>query len=806
MLNRHLIPETRPVALAENMVFFKNYRITVLQESLFRIEQNDNLTFCDEATQSIWFRDFPQTMYRIETIEDKLCILTEKATVVVDDDLKKSYCKLASEEKISLFNKGNLQGTCETLDGCSGNMRISYDENGKEHIIPLVLEEGVISREGVALLDDSDSLILQRNGMIKVREEQERDIYVFAFGHDYRNAVKALYALAGQVPLLPRYALGNWWSRYKAYTQKEYLHLMDSFEKSRIPFTVATIDMDWHWSDTLDEKFAITQSGKNDLWHGGTHGWTGYSWNRELFPDYREFLDKLQQKNLAVTLNLHPAMGVRYFEDCYKEMANAVGIDPQTEQCVAFDMTDEKFINAYFEILHRPYEKDGVSFWWIDWQQGNESKIRGLKPLWALNHYHFLDNALYHTPLILSRYCGIGSHRYPIGFSGDTYVTWETLQYMPYFTATAANIGYGWWSHDIGGHMLGSKDDELYIRFIQFGVFSPINRLHSSCCETFSKEPGYFRNGVGKIAEEYLRFRHRLIPFLYTASYVNREEGRVLIEPMYYEYPEDKEAYQCQGQYLFGKQLLVAPIVSKSIEYGISKTRVWLPKGRWTDIFTGFSYEGGKTVEMYRYLEEIPVLASQGTILVLDGGTYTNRVDNPETLEVWLFNGNGEYTLYEEYGDAPVKTVFVLQEDGHEQRLKFSAYERKRTYNIKRNFIFTFKNITFGEVEVLKNGKKIVCEVDDSGQLSVIIQGFSYDDEYEIVIHYYRKEEERYRNILAREIACVQWTNEEKEKLYDNIAKNPTQSSEYIENSGLPEIYKKRLLEIEMLGEAQRRS
>lgn len=268
--------------------------------------------------------------------------------------------------------------------------------------------------------------------------------------------------------------------------------------------------------------------------------------------------------------------------------------------------------------------------------------------------------------------------------------------------------------------MSGSKDDELYIRFLQFGVFSPINRLHSSCCETFSKEPGYFRNGVGLIAEEYLRFRHRLIPFLYTAAYENKEKGCTLIEPMYYEYPEKEEAYQFQGQYLFGKQLLVAPIVSKSVAYGIAAQNVWLPEGKWTDIFTGFIYTGGKIVEMHRYLEEIPVLASEGTILVLDSEKNTNGIENPEMLEVWLFNGNGSYTLYEEY-----------------------------------------------------------------------------EDEYEIVVLRNDESDEAFNHIFAREIACMQWLNEEKEKLYNNIVKNPGLEDDYIENSSLPQIYKKRLSEIE---------
>ena len=110
----------------------------------------------------------------------------------------------------------------------------------------------------------------------------------------------------------------------------------------------------------------------------------------------------------------------------YKEMAEAVGVDYTKEKPVEFDLTNEKFVNSYFDILHHPYEKDGVDFWWIDWQQGKKSQIQGLDPLYALNHYHTLDNSRDNKRgVILSRYAGVGSHRYPLGFSGDTNTSWE---------------------------------------------------------------------------------------------------------------------------------------------------------------------------------------------------------------------------------------------------------------------------------------------------------------------------------------------------------------------------------------------
>ena len=122
------------------------------------------------------------------------------------------------------------------------------------------------------------------------------------------------------MPLIPRFALGVWWSRYHAYTQEEYLGLMKRFAAENVPLTVATVDMDWHWTDP-NKRFGTHYKGKD--------GWTGYSWNTELFPDYKAFLQDLHQMGLHTTVNLHPADGVRAFEDPYPAMAKAMGRRPK---------------------------------------------------------------------------------------------------------------------------------------------------------------------------------------------------------------------------------------------------------------------------------------------------------------------------------------------------------------------------------------------------------------------------------------------------------------------------------------------
>ena len=455
------------------------------------------------------------------------------------------------------------------------------------------------------------------------------------------------YKLAGPTPLLPRFALGNWWSRYYRYTQDEYLQLMDRFKREGIPFTTSVIDMDWHRVDDVDPKYGS--------------GWTGYSWDKQLFPDHEAFLRDLHERGLKATLNVHPRDGVRAFEDDYEAVAKRVGIDPATEEAVEFDLTNPDFVSAYFDMHHR-MEAEGVDFWWLDWQQGGVTRQPGLDPLWVLNHLHYLDSGRDgNWALTFSRYAGPGSHRYPVGFSGDTIVTWESLQFQPYFTATASNIGYGWWSHDIGGHMCGYRNEHLEARWYQLGAFSPINRLHSSNSQFMGKEPWNFSAEVRDSMVSSLRLRHMMLPYLYTMNYRAAFEGMPLVEPMYWADPNNPQAYEVPDEFRFGTELLVAPIVSDNDESAqLGSTEAWLPQGEWYDFFDGRRYvsagESGRRLEVWRAIDRMPVFAKAGGIVPLQQlgeGNKVNDLGNPESLQVLVFPGaNGSFTLKEDDGSA----------------------------------------------------------------------------------------------------------------------------------------------------------
>lgn len=658
----------------EMVVRGEKYRISVLTERLIRLEYSKKGVFVDEKTQTIMNRDFETFRFRVEEKEDSLSIVTKYLRLIYD---KKEF----SGEGLKINVSGNfgttssvwhygdknesLKGTVRTLDTIDGATELG---------------EGVVSKKLWSFIDDSKSMLLVDDDFVIREDEEAIDIYFFGYGLDYKEALRDFYKLSGATPLLPRYSLGNWWSRYYKYTDESYLELLERFKREDIPFNVAVLDMDWHITD-VDSKY-------------GT-GWTGYTWNKEYFKEPEKFLKELHERGYKITLNVHPADGVRAFEDSYKEFAKFMGVNIKNEDPVLFDIADKKFREGYFKYVHHKLEKQGVDFWWIDWQQGENSGKKGLDPLWLLNHLHYKDiQRDKRRGLILSRYAGVGSHRYPLGFSGDTIITWDSLNFQPYFTATASNIGYSWWSHDIGGHMNGTRDDELFVRWVQFGVFSPIMRLHSTCNDFSGKEPWNYNDIANAIIKKYLRLRQRLIPYLYTMNLKTHKDALPLILPIYYLEADNEKAYNYPNEYYFGEDLLVCPITEKGDELSkLSRVKAYLPKGYWVDIFTGIKYAGEREIEIYRSLDDIAVFARLGSILPLDARKSGNEIDNPNELDLHVFAGaDGSYFLAE---DASELADFV------EKEWRYTEFLGK----VKENFLdYNDKKYSYEfNIEAVKN-------------------------------------------------------------------------------------------------------
>ncbi|MCS6881365.1 MAG: glycoside hydrolase family 31 protein [Oscillochloridaceae bacterium] len=617
-----------PVADPSASVVHGETRFTILTPRLIRIEWAPDGAFDDRATYAFPTRRAPVPPFHLRASGETLTIDTGALRLQrigmrgphTSDNLS---LELPVAGRIARWTPGtpdplNLRGARRTLDGCHGQAAI---------------EPGLLSRSGWALHDDSAAVRFDpRTGWVQPRPEPPRqDWYFFGYGHDFRGALAEYARFGGAVPLIPRWALGAWWSRYYAYSEQELRDLAAAFAAHDFPLDVLVIDMDWHTP----------------------HGWTGYTWNTDLFADPSAFLAWLHEQGLRVTLNLHPADGVQPHEAVYPAFAAAMEVEPG--QGVPFRIGDARFARNYFHLLHHPLEDQGVDFWWIDWQQGRACEVPGLDPLPWLNHLHFSDmrRRRDRRPIILSRWGGLGNHRYPVGFSGDTYATWEALRFQPYFTASAANVLYGWWSHDIGGHF-DAAEPELYTRWVQFGAFSPILRLHSTKDLAAERRPWAFPPAARDAARAAFQARYALLPYLYTLARIHTDTGLAPCRPLYYEWPDAEAAYVAREQFALGDQIIVAPIVHPSDpSTGLAPADVWVPPGEWIERASGERFRGPAWMRLVGDLHAIPQLVRAGGILPLAPVTSRSHQQAHDRLILAIFPGeHGMLRLYEDAGEG----------------------------------------------------------------------------------------------------------------------------------------------------------
>ena len=633
--------------LHKNVAYADNHvRFTVISDGAVRMEYAPDGQFVDTKSFVAVQRAYPAADYRvkrgawIEIATPKMVLRYRKNSgPFTASNLSVRSPKGAAVPfvwKPGMQQKGNLKGTYRTLDGYDGDTYV-YDERRPK----MPIEDGLLATDGWTLIDDSDNFLFDGDKewewVEKRPDDGAQDWYFLAYGHDYKAALRDFTLFAGKMPLPPRYAFGYWWSRYWAYSDKELRTLVKNFRAYDIPLDVLVIDMDWHYTD------------------GDRGGWTGWSWNRTLFPDPAKFLRWLDGEGIRSTFNLHPADGVRCGEDSYADVARDMGIDPALKQTVPWVSSDKKFIRSIFRRILTPMERDGVDFWWLDWQQQpTDPAVEGLSNTWWFNYVFFSDMEKNRDvrPMLYHRWGGLGNHRYQIGFSGDASITWASLDFQPYFNSTASNVLYGYWSHDIGGHHMADRiDPELYIRWMQFGALSPVMRTHSAKSAGLKKEVWNFAPEHADILRNTIRRRYALAPYIYTMARKAYDEGISLCRPMYYEWPEASEAYAFRNQYLFGDDILVAPVTALGKE-GYATVQVWLPEGKWYEWQTGTMLDGGRTVERTFALDEYPVYVRAGAILPMYGDTVKNLNANDEEILLTLFpGGSGEFSLYEDNGD-----------------------------------------------------------------------------------------------------------------------------------------------------------
>ncbi len=668
MMEPFTVASQNPVARKEAIVKSGNVRFTVLTPEMIRIEHSDLGEFEDRATFAIQNREMDvvppftknedKEFLYIET--DKLRLKYRKGTnpLTVPASPDNLTITLSHNGQPVVWYPGkpdplNLKGTCRTLDGSNGDNKRSE------------LEDGLISRSGWAVIDDSWAAVRpdgsrsfalspdQEVGYDWWRERKDpdaSDLYFMGYGSDYKKALADFTKLAEKIPLPPDYVFGYWYSRYASYSDDDYRQIMSELAENDIPTDVMILDMDWHWN------------GDANCLSAGQGGWTGWSWNTNLIHDPVRLLHDIHDNKLRLALNLHPADGINNVESprYYNAMKSELQGRYDNDGTIAWSIDYTDFTRSFFKNVIRSLEDDGVDFWWLDWQQHLTSPYTpGLGETFWCNHVFFNDmktNRTGRRPVIFHRWGGLGSHRYQIGFSGDALINFPTLAFQPYFTSTASNVGYAYWGHDLGGHAFTDEkivnDPELMLRWIQFGVFTPIFRSHATKDDRIERRMWKFSNFP--LMRDAVKLRYALFPYIYTMARKTYDTGIGICRPLYYEFPDDEEAYRYEGEYFFGDDILVAPITEAAADGKTSSKEIWFPEGQWWSVATNQLVEGPRTMTMDFTAKDIPYFYKAGSVIPLNPASVDRVTTRPTQMVLDIVAGSdGEGVLYEDEGDNP---------------------------------------------------------------------------------------------------------------------------------------------------------
>lgn len=521
---------------------------------------------------------------------------------------------------------------------------------------------GLLYQDGWSLVDDTASALYDpATEEITPRDHGGADYsdgYLFAYGTDYEHALGELAQLTGPSMLLPQWAYGVWYSEYYDRTQEEFLAIADRFASEGVPVDLMAVDTDYKSPDK----------------------WNGWEIDTTRFPDMAAFLAELESRGIHNTLNIHPTIGAND-PKFPAAQATANGALTQSGDKYLFDWSDPAQLQAYFD-LHTDIQDQGVDLWWLDWccSEGSQYSQPGVTPDAFINQQYANQTsaALDGRGFAFSRAYGsltAGGYGNPqpvptgpwadkrttLHFTGDTVSTWQMLAaQVGYTPGESAATGLSAISHDIGGHTGGDTHpgaepdstqlaDDLYARWVQYGTFQPIDRLHSNHSDRL---PWQYGEAADASASQFLNLRENLVPLSYTLAAEAQSTGVPVTRPLYLQYPDQQEAYgQAGREYLYGSDVLVAPVTTPG---ETADTSVWFPAGdNWVDWFTGEVHAGGTTATVTTGLDRMPVFVRAGGIVPSRSADVPNASAPLTDVTLSIAAGaDGSFDLCEDDGGA----------------------------------------------------------------------------------------------------------------------------------------------------------
>ena len=662
---KNLIPNQK------NIVRGDKYRFSILSPRLIRIEYNKDNIFEDRATSLVVKRNFGDVSFTASQTDLSLTITTEYFTLTY---IKSS--PITSKNLKVVINGTDREwypGHKEIRNLGSINYSLEYLDNN------LKLDKGLYSFDGFSLLDDSHNFIIE-NDMFLPRDNTTVDLYLFVYNNDLGLCLQDYFNLTGYPPMIPRYALGSWWYKNDPYNMYDIDDLIKKFNDNHIPISVFLLGNKWH--NTTEN----------------------FSYDKSLF-DQNILYKYYQSKKQKFGLTINPELPIYQNDPLYNSFQ---GVLNNYHNYLSFIPLNNNTISAYLNTVVNNLKSTGINLFNIDYY--NEADKQGL---FLLNHYHYVIANLNELGIILSRNPGIAPHRYPIIYSGRTKVSWDTLKVLPTYNNSAANLGISWHAHAIGGYYGGIEDDELYLRYIQFGVFNPILILAGDTGKYYKREPWKWNQINLSVIREYMQLRNKLIPYIYNEGYTYHQYGVPIIQPLYYKYPKIYDEPNYVNQYFFGSKIMISPIVKKkNHEMNRVVQRIFIPNGIWYDYTSGKKFAGNKYYVNFYKDEDYPIFVKEGSIIPM---SLDDTTDVPKNMEIQIFPAeNGLYGSYELYEDDGISLnrnqnylITKMNLDKVDNGYKFTMKRKDGNFNISnRNYLLRFRNMKSPSKVIVKYQNK----------------------------------------------------------------------------------------------------
>jgi len=442
------------------------------------------------------------------------------------------------------------------------------------------------------------------------------------YGEAPAELVEKYSDLTGKAPMLPEWAAGFWQSKLRYRTQEELLNVAREYKRRGLPLSVIAIDY-FHWPEQGDWKF-----------------------DPKYWPDPEAMVNELNEMGVKLMVSIWPTVSTT--SENHSEMSEK-GLLITTERGVPvlsifrgcttfFDATNPEARAFVWKKVKENYYKYGIKMFWLDesepgmepdfdnvrYHLGNGLEVSNIYPYYyAKTFYDGMRSSGENEIVNLIRCAWIGSQRFGVVvWSGDIPSTFESLRNQIKAGLNISLCGIPWWTTDIGGFVGGDPEDpkfrELIVRWFQFGVFCPIFRLHGNRnplpkdpdkCDAYELTGGpnevwSFGEEAYEIIKDLLWLRERIKPYILEQMKIASERGTPVMRPLFFDFPHDEITYTIEDEYMFGPDILVAPVVYE----GARSRRVYLPKGaKWTDVNDGKVYKGGQWIECAAPLDVIPV-------------------------------------------------------------------------------------------------------------------------------------------------------------------------------------------------------